>query len=65
MKSVKFNQEKKSRDFIEEYKVLMTKAPIVSGLKLEWSQPGDKIEKYTVYEEYTPVKTSTETTFYI
>lgn len=65
MKTAKFNQEKKDQDFIKEYKNLMTKAPVVSSLKLEWSQPGDKIEIFTVYEEYTPVKTSSETTFYI
>jgi|GEM_PF-1998520 len=49
--------EKTVSEPIEEYERLMSGAPI-QNIRTEWFEVGDMIKKCTVYEEYTPVRTS-------
>lgn len=54
-KEVKTINQKK---FIDDYNSIMKINKNTSSSKVEWSNKGDKIEKFTMYEDYTPVKTT-------
>jgi len=58
MGKAKKSLKKVEERFIEEYNELMTNSTFKIGINQEWSERGDRIEKFTMYENYTPVKTS-------
>jgi hypothetical protein len=59
-KAKKISKETEKK-LIEEYDRLMSTGTFKTGTAQEWSEKGDQIEKFTIYENYTPVKTSSGT----
>ncbi|MEZ4858679.1 MAG: hypothetical protein R2781_07700 [Flavobacteriaceae bacterium] len=60
-KSKQYTIKKITDKEIAEYQNLMNSYGSFS-IPTEWSKEGDTIQKYSLYEEYTPVKTSGNTT---
>ncbi len=62
MSKTKKSSKKPERDYSTEYSELFGKTNYYSSLNnIEWSNPGDTIKKFSLYEDYTPIKTSSET----
>lgn len=61
MKKTDKPSKKTKKKFVEEYNELMSNSTFKMGMYHEWSEKGDHIEKFTMYENYTPVKTSSGT----
>ncbi len=50
-------------EFLEEdYKELLKNQKKTIHVEEQWSRPGDVIQKLSLYENYTPVRTSGNTT---
>lgn len=47
---------------IMDYEELMKKPSYTKTVSREWTQQGDFFKRFSMYEEYTPVKTSSNTT---
>ena len=63
------NAEKSSQNTVitdeslaEEYNKLFKTFDHTISIRQQWSKPGDIIQKFSIYENYTPVKTSGSTT---
>lgn len=61
MSKVKKSSKESERKLIAEYDRLMSTGTFKTGTAQEWSEKGGQIEKFTIYENYTPVKTSNGT----
>lgn len=61
MSRVKKSTKKTEKQFIDNYNRLMSTNTLKNVIIHEWSEKGDHIEKFTMYENYTPVKTSSGT----
>jgi hypothetical protein len=46
-----------------EHKELMSSFENSFVVPVQWNDNGDQIEKFSLYENYTPVKTSGETSY--
>ncbi|HBH06381.1 MAG TPA: hypothetical protein DDX92_07240 [Flavobacteriales bacterium] len=58
MSKAKKSPKKTDKQFIKEYNELMSTPSFNTDLTRQWSESGDQIQKFTMYENYTPVKTS-------
>ena len=61
MKKEKNKFEEVQNKFIEEYNELMSTHPANTETVEEWHGKGDQIEKFSLYDNYTPISTSNET----
>lgn len=51
-------------DYIKEYRDLMNEGDTTfQDVHTQWNNRGDQIEKFTLYEDYTPVKTTGGTNY--
>ncbi|MBR9860220.1 hypothetical protein GYB22_05640 [bacterium] len=50
-----------NKKFIKEYNELMSRVAFNMPYPQEWKEKGDQIEKFTMYDSYSTVKTSTDT----
>ena len=53
------------KDFEKDYNKIIKSNQTTILNNLEWSSKGDSFIKFTLYKEYTPVKTSCNTTLLI
>lgn len=53
--------DKKEYRLIKEYEKLMETSSDSFIVPVQWSNEGDSIERFSLYENYTPVKTSGDT----
>ncbi|MBC6425259.1 MAG: hypothetical protein GDA51_02060 [Ekhidna sp.] len=64
MKNAK--KSKKKDSFKEDYQKIMQSSERSSFVvPVQWTNEGDSIEKFSLYENYTPVKTSGDTTMFV
>lgn len=52
------SSEQATKHYIKEYKELMSTRILGDECGFEWIEKGDQIEKFTLYDNYTPVKTT-------
>ena len=57
----KQTKKRSSEKLIEEYKEMFKNHFVTTPIKEEWRHPGDFFRKLSIYEDYTPVKTSGST----
>ena len=50
--------------FQKDYEVITRTESDKREYTREWNKPGDAFEKFSLYEEYTPVRTSDDTILY-
>lgn len=55
-------KDPKSKDYISDYLELMKTSSSDFISTTEWKNQGDMFEKLSMYEDYTPVETSSNTT---
>ena len=60
---MKKSNEYSNKEIIEYQEIMNSNDGFV--VPVEWSRYGDTIQKFSLYEEYTPVKTSGGTTLII
>ncbi len=53
---------KAKKDYIFDYQAIMNSEKGSQVIPVQWRENGDSIQKFSMYEEYTPVKTSGSTT---
>ncbi len=53
--------KKSDTSFSKEYEELMSRNFNPYSDPVQWKEHGDQIEKFTLYENYTPVKTTSGT----
>lgn len=47
--------------FVQEYEELMQSSKDSFVVPVQWTDEGDSIQQFSLYEDYTPVKTSGDT----
>ncbi len=52
---------KSKKEFVTKYNELMSSKLVNPSTQKQWNEPGDQIEKFTLYGNYTPVKTTSGT----
>lgn len=50
-----------TNSFSKEYEKIMSKSLNPYTKPVQWKEKGDQLEKFTLYENYTPVKTTSGT----
>jgi hypothetical protein len=56
-------KEKNKKDiFTQEFEQIIGKSKKTVVIDIEWSEKGDYFKKFSMYENYTPVKTAGHTT---
>lgn len=58
MSKYKKSAKQAQKQYADEYNELMSTNSIKFANFQEWSEKGDEIVKFTMYDQYTPVKTS-------
>ncbi len=62
MKSIKQDTNSNEElDFKNEYDTIIRMSENTVIVDIEWTENGDYFKKFTTYEDYTPVKTSSST----
>ena len=62
MKTHKPSKKQTDQKFADKYEKIFEKSSYTPNIKREWRHPGDSFKKLSIYENYTPVKTSGSTT---
>lgn len=59
----KRNTHKKTTEnqLIEDYEMLISSSEHSFVVPVEWNNEGDSIKRFSLYEDYSPVKTSSDT----
>lgn len=55
-------KNKNEETFFEDYQKIIESSNGSFVVPVQWTNESDSIEKFSLYEEYTPVKTSGDTT---
>lgn len=55
--------DEKIEKLIQEYNKIMEKSQTTFITNVQWKKKGDNFSKFTLYKNYSPVKTSGNTTF--
>jgi hypothetical protein len=58
------SRDAESKNFEQDYEELMNAVDTTLLREPEWKEQGDTIVKFSMYEEYTPVRTSSSTDLY-
>lgn len=62
MSNEKKTEKKLDKAFMKDYQKLMsTNTSPFFTINKEWNEKGDVIEKFSIYDNYTPVKTTSGT----
>lgn len=62
MKNLRESSKTESTAFRDEYEEIVNSKEKIVVVNQEWSEKGDVFQKFSMYENYTPVKTSGSTT---
>lgn len=57
------DNQNNSHNFSDDYNDIMKASEKTVIVDTQWSEKGDYFEKFSLYDDYTPVKTSGSTTF--
>ncbi|MCL6293896.1 hypothetical protein [Jejuia spongiicola] len=54
----RISKKTQEQELIEDYENLIGSSEFSFVVPMEWSNEGDSIKRFSLYEDYTPVKTS-------